>query len=100
MGIGVALAIIFALIFLIWISAGFKRAKHKVLAFVLIIIVLFAYFSISLVFKEKKVDISNIDGLKKTAKVYFSWFATVFSNVKSFTANVINWKGSNSTQIK
>lgn len=100
MGVGITIAVIFALIFLIWISAGFKRAKHKVLALVLILVVLFAYFSINFVFKEKKVDVSNIDGLKETAKVYFSWFATTFSNIKSFTANVINWKGNNNTEIK
>ena len=100
MGVGVALGIIFALIFLIWISAGFKRAKHKVLALVLIVVVLFGYFSISLVFKEKKVDFSSFDAVKESAKIYFSWFATAFTNAKSFTAHVIGWKETNTTQEK
>ena len=98
MGVGIALAIIFGLIFLIWITAGFKRTKHKVLAFVLIAVVLFGYFSLNFVFKDKKADISNFEGLKETAKVYFSWFASAFSNVKSFTAHVIGW--ANETQVK
>lgn len=95
--IGIVIGIIVGLIVLIWISAEFKRAKHKILAILLVAVILFVYFSASTIFKEKNVDLKNVNGIADAFKVYFSWLGGAFSNVKSFTSNVINGQGNKSS---
>ena len=98
MMIGTALFVIAVLIIGIWVVVEIKRMRHKIFAIFLIAVILFLYFSITTVFKEKQVDLTSVSGISDAVKVYFSWLGGAFSNLKSLTANVINmnWKG-NST---
>ncbi len=98
MAIGVTIFVIAVLIIAIWIIIEARRFKHKLLAFFLIGLVLFSYFSITSVFKGKDVDLTNVSGIIDASKIYFSWLGSFFSNIKSITSKVIqmDWKG-NST---
>lgn len=101
--VGIAIGVIFGLILLIWISAEFKRAKHKILAIFLVAILLFFYFSTSFVFKDKKVDFKSIQGIADTVQIYFSWLGASLTSARTFTANVINGNAGNAsvqTKIK
>lgn len=97
--IGVALVAVAVLIVAIWGFLGLKRMRHKILAIFLIALTLFAYFSITLAFKEKNVDLESVEGITKATKFYFSWLGYAFTNLKTITAKAIkmNWKGNSTT---
>ena len=97
MGLGITISLIFGLILLIWLGTGFKRAKHKFLAILMIGLVLFIYFSAVTVFKDKSVDLKSAGGIADAFKVYFSWLGGVVGNVQTFTANVAKGFSNNST---
>lgn len=89
MSVIIALSVILGLILLIWGLAEFKRAKHKVLAILMIGILLFLYFSATTVFKDKQVDFKSASGIFNAVKIYFTWFGSALGNVQTFTANFI-----------
>lgn len=88
-GLGIAVSIIFALILLIWVGTAFKRAKHKLLAFLMIGILLFIYFSATSVFKDQQIDLKSVVGITTAIKVYFTWVGSALGNVQTFTSNII-----------
>ena len=94
MAIGITLLVIAVLIIAIWVVVEVKRMRHKIFALFLIGLILFSYLSFSFVLKNKEINFS-VDGIKTAAMLYFSWFGTVFSNIKTITSNSINlnWKG-------
>ncbi len=89
MAIGVTILIIAVLIIAIWVIIEMKRMRHKMFALFLIGLILFSYLSFTLVFKDKEINLTNIDGIRDAGGLYFSWFGTVFSNLKSITSNAI-----------
>ena len=82
------------LIIAVWVIVEMKRMRHKMFAIFLIGLILFSYISFSFVFKEKEIDVSNIEGIKSAAGLYFSWLGSIFSNFKSITSKAIDmdWK--------
>jgi TRAP-type uncharacterized transport system fused permease subunit len=98
MSIGVTVFIIAGLIAAIWILIEIKRMKHKLFAIFLIALILFVYFSFTAATNGKEINFKTIEGMKNMGQIYFSWFGSFFSNLKTLTSNVIhmNWKG-NST---
>jgi len=99
MMIGVILIAIVVLVVAVWGFLELKRMKHKLLAVFLIALILFGYFSISLAFKGKNVDLGSVEGITKATKFYFSWLGNAFVNLKTITAKAIkmNWKGNSTT---
>ena len=95
MVIGVTLLIVAVLIIAIWVVIEMKRMRHKIFALFLIGLILFLYLSFSFVLKGKEINLASFDGVKTATQLYFSWFGTLFSNVKAITSNTINmdWKG-------
>lgn len=101
MVMAVIIAIIVVLILAIWFFLEFKRARHKFFAIFLILLVLFLFFSVTLVFKGKNIDYKTVPGLISAGGVYVSWLGTAFNNIKIMTSDAIhmNW-GGNSTSVK
>jgi len=95
MGVGITIFIIAALVIAIWVIIELKRVRHKIFALFLIGLILFLYFSATFVFKEQEIDFQTIPGITTAAKLYFSWFGSIFANVKTITTNAIrmNWQG-------
>jgi glucan phosphoethanolaminetransferase (alkaline phosphatase superfamily) len=87
--IGAALIIIIALIALVWVLAEVQKLKHKIWAFFLIILIVFAYISFALVLKDQDVDYTSPSGLIQAGKVYFSWLGSMFGNFKTMTSHAI-----------
>lgn len=101
MHFGLALIIIVSLVALIWIVIELKRFKHKIFAIFLIALILFAYVSLTIVFKGKDVDYKTVEGVKVASGIYFSWLGGVFGNLKSITTNAVNMNwGANNTSPK
>ncbi len=102
MAIGATFVIVAVLIFAIWIFVEFKRFRHKIWAVLLIVLILFTYFSFMSVIKEKNIDIKTVDGLKEAGGLYLSWLGHAFGNIKMITTNAINmdWEGNKSTGSK
>jgi hypothetical protein len=95
MVLGVTIFVVAILIIAIWVIIEMKRMRHKMFAIFLIGLILFSYLSFSFVFKDEEVNLTSVEGLEKAAGLYFSWFGSIFSNLKTMTANAIdmNWKG-------
>ena len=102
MALGVTIFIIIVLIAVIWITLEFKRARHKMFAVFLIVLILFTYFSFTIAIKGKNVDLTSASGMTKATGLYFSWLGHLFGNLKTVTANAIkmDWSNSNKTTIK
>ena len=95
MKIGLAILILAILIITIWMFVEFKRARHKMFAIFLILLILFAYISFNLVLAGKNIDYGSIDGIKEAGGIYFSWLGSIFGNIKTITSNAIkmDWAG-------
>lgn len=94
MVIGTTFTIVLILVITIWILVELKRFKHKIWAIFIIILILFTYVSFVSTVKGKNIDFTSVDGVKTAGSLYFSWLGSVFSNLKTITANAIdmNWK--------
>jgi len=79
----------------IWMFLELKRMKHTILAFFIIALVLFGFFSFNIVFKGSNLSIKNVSDIEKGAQLYFSWIGSIFGNVKSLTGQAVqmNWEG-------
>jgi len=99
MELSVTLIGIVLIIGVIWVLLELKRFKHRALAIFLMIVVLFTYFSFTFVFKDHKLDLSSMEGIKEAGTVYYSWLSSIFTNVKTLSSNAIKmeWGVNNST---
>ena len=94
MVIGGTLLIVLLLVGAIWIFVEVKRFKHKAFAMLLIVLIIFTYLSFVATIKGKDINLKTMDGMKEAGGLYFSWLGSVFSNLKTITANAIHmdWK--------
>lgn len=89
MDLSITLVGIILIIAAIWVILEIKRFKHRALAIFLIFVLLFSYFSFTVVFTGKKLDLSSVNGIKEAGGIYYSWLASIFVNIKSLTSNAI-----------
>ena len=87
---GITLFIVAVLIIAIWVIVEIKRLRHKVFAIFLIALVLFTYISFSITLKGQDIDYGSASGVLSATKLYFSWLASAFTNIKSITTQAIN----------
>ncbi|MBD3247165.1 hypothetical protein GF378_00925 [Candidatus Pacearchaeota archaeon] len=87
--IWIALIIVAGIIAFIWLISEFRKIKHKVWAFVLIGLILFAYVSFVVTMKNYDIDMTSFSGVTKAAKIYFSWLGSIFGNFKSLTGSAV-----------
>ncbi len=80
---------IVVLVIVVWILMETKKFKHKVFEIFLIFIILFIYFSFTFVVGGQA-NLTSWDGISKASSIYFSWLGSVFSNLKTITANAIH----------
>lgn len=101
MAIGVTFIIVAVLVVAIWLIIEAKRMKHKVFAILLIMLIIFTYFSFSVILKNNEVDLKTAEGWMSAGKLYFSWLGGVFTNVKSITAYAFkqDWKKVNESVV-
>jgi len=94
MVIGFTLFVIAVLIIGIWIIIEMKRMKHKLFAIFLIALILLLYLSSTIVFKGQDIQWNSVSGLIDGTKLYFSWFGSLFTNMKSITSYAVkmDWK--------
>ncbi len=98
--IGGALFIVAVAVIAIWIIIEVKRLKHKIFALFLIGIIIAVYLSALFVFSGQNVDLSTATGVLSAGKLYMSWLGTVFTNVKTITANAVGLDWNNEKTIE
>lgn len=96
---GTALLVVSAIIVLIWVLIEIKRIKHKIFAIFLVGMIIFFYWGAIVVFQGQAFDFSSFSGISEASKIYFSWLLSVFDNLKTVTAGVIqlDWGTNNGT---
>lgn len=100
MAIGVVLFVVAALIITIWVFIEIKRMRHKVFAICLIALILFTYFSFTLVIKKYNVNLKTVPGIIEAGGLYLNWLGSLFGNAKSITTHAVSldWSG-NETDV-
>jgi hypothetical protein len=73
--------------------------RRKFFTLVLIFLALLLFSGFYFVYSKNGADLSSVDGLKTTGKLYLGWFANGFNNMKSLTGNAIkmDWSNTNSS---
>lgn len=99
MAIGVTFIILAIVIVAIWLIIEAKRLRHKIVAIVLILLIIFTYVSFSVIIKNNHVDLKTKEGWASAGKLYFFWLGWIFKNLKSITTFAIkqDWKYMNNT---
>ncbi len=79
-----------------------NHLKHRFSLTGAIILVIFVYITFSYAIGGENLDLKSAEGIGSGIKIYFSWLAGSFNNVKSITANAVNldWSKNNSQEIK
>ena len=80
--IGLVLVVLFILLKL-------SHIKHKSLLIIGAIIILFIYFTFTVVSANNVLDFKTPSGLMNSMKIYFLWLNQGFANVKVITGNLI-----------
>jgi len=72
-----------------------KRFQHKLLAIGLIVLVIVGYAGFATVGQNNNLNLTTIHGVMEAGKLYLSWFASLFSNLKAITSQAISldWVG-------
>jgi hypothetical protein len=99
MGIGVTLFILAILIIAIWVIVEVKRMRHKLFAIFLIALILFSYFSFTIVLKGEDVNLKTVPGIIKAGDLYITWLGYMLGNLKSISTYAFkkDWKIDNNT---
>lgn len=97
---GITLFIVAVLIIAIWVIIEIKRLRHKIFAIFLIALILFTYISFTITLKDQEIDMKTIPGLMAASKLYISWLASAFNNLKSITTQAISldWTSKNQSR--
>jgi len=92
-----ALIIVIAIIALIWTAIELKRFKHKIFAIFLVALIILAYVSFAIVFKDQKINWKDPADLKVAGGLYLSWLGAIGGNLKLITSHAIqmDWNPDN-----
>lgn len=90
--------LIAALLIVGLILAKARHLKHKFLAVLVVLLILFFYLTIPKVIAGKDINIKTFDGIMMTAKLYFAWLVHSFGNIRTLTGQAIemDWVGNQS----
>ncbi len=91
--------VIVLLILLIYGIHRVGHLKHKFYLILTILLILFVYASFSYSIEGQKINWKSVSGVEQGAKLYFSWLAVTFDNLKSITTQAIklDWTTKNNT---
>lgn len=91
----VGILIVIAFIFL-----RVKHFKHKVIAVVLILLLMFLYVSFTRVVKDEEINLKSAGGIEKAVKLYFVWLGSAFNNLRGLTGHAVkmDWSFKNETK--
>jgi O-antigen/teichoic acid export membrane protein len=94
--------LIIAVVFIVLFFLRAKNTKHKYLVIIVILVILFIYITAAKIFEVNKPDLKTFDGTVSAGKLYFSWLAHAFGNVKAVTGNVVkmDWEGNSTNTTK
>lgn len=93
-----ALLIIFLIALGLVLLFQLNHMKHKVIAMVIIVLVLFFYVSFTSVVSTNNIEMDSAGDFFSAIRVYFSWLGHSFSNMKTLSGNAVrmNWVKNNS----
>lgn len=80
-----AVILVFALLIIMKVT----RMRHRLLAVILMIIVIFLYFSFNFALDGHDIDLTTAKGVTKTFGIYFSWLNSAFGNIQGITSRVV-----------
>ncbi|MDD5192242.1 MAG: hypothetical protein PHH54_05890 [Candidatus Nanoarchaeia archaeon] len=89
--------IIGILVVLVFLVLNLGHMKHRVWVFLIVLLVLFLYISISVVYHKYDLSFDSTEGAVDSAKIYLGWLGNGFSNMKTLVGNAVkmDWTTSN-----
>ena len=79
-----------------------NHLKHRFFITLLILAALFLYSTMNLVTTQNDIDLTSIDGVMSSLKVYTGWLANGLGNMKELTGRAIDqdWSNTNASFFK
>jgi hypothetical protein len=74
-----------------------RHIKHRFFAAILVLLVIFLYFTASSLFANKNLDFGTFDGWVGAGKIYFSWLGHALGNLKVVIGNAFKLDWVNNT---
>lgn len=87
------------LVILAFFVLRIRHFKNKIFFFIIVLVALFIFITVSSVVTNYSVDLKSVDGIERGFKIYFSWLGGAFDNFKSITGSAVkmDWKFENET---
>lgn len=76
-----------------------NHLRHRIFIILLVLLALFLYTTINFVTQQNNLDFKTVDGVFNSIKIYTTWLANGFQNIKSLVgrATQLDWKSTNKT---
>ena len=92
--------IIAAIVVIILIIFKFKEIRHKFMAFVVIMLIVFTIAAVLQIRSTTKISLASFEGWVSIGKVFVSWIGSLFHNIAKITGFAVNQNWSiNATNI-
>ncbi len=72
-----------------------KFVPHKLFAIIIVLVLLFLYFSGSYFLSDGEIDITTGEGVLDVATLYIGWMGHLYTNIRTLTGRAIemDWEG-------
>lgn len=79
-----------------------RHFRHRFSLTAITLIIIFVYVTFSYALGGEEINWKSAEGIGKGIKIYFSWLAGSFDNVRTITANAVkmDWSKNNTQEIK
>ncbi len=77
------------LVALIFLFVKFRYIKHKMSWILILAGVFFLYMTFMVSIAGHDVNLTSIEGLEESGKIYLTWMGNAFENVKTLTTNAV-----------
>ena len=96
-GFSWVIIIVLVVAFLLLLKA--RHIKHRFFALILVLLLIFVYFTSTSLLSGKNIDFKTFDGWVSAGRIYFSWLWHAGGNVKELTGNAIkmDWSENSTT---
>ncbi len=93
------IGIIIAIVFVVMKIAS---KKQEIMVKLVLVIFMILMMTFGYVYVKADAPLNSFDGFVDFGKYYFSWFGSVFENIKILTTNAVNleWEAENETSAK
>jgi len=98
---GLTWVIIAVLVIIFLLLLKFRHVKHRFFAAMMILFLIFIYFTSASLLSSQNIDFKSFEGWLKAGKIYFSWLVHAFGNTKTIVGSAVrlDWLGNSTSAV-